>query len=199
MIKEDAILGAAIRLLNENPRLSMAELAAGIGVSRATLHRHFATRDALLHQAGLQALARWERTHTDIDLAGATGSGDAAVLAATMRTLLRGHLETIEEYGFALSDHYLIGQADLMEWSDRLEDREIAFIAAAQRAGLLRGELPPRWISDALYGLLVGMREGLRRGDFARRDAEELLYTTFTLGVTTFTRGVGLADGGTGA
>jgi AcrR family transcriptional regulator len=182
MADEETILATATRRLNEAPTASMADLAAAIGISRATLHRHFATREALLHRVGLRAVARWERIHDDIGLEAATASGDAATLEAALRPLLRGYLVTIAEFGFALTDHFVTGLPDVVEWADRLEEREIAFVAAAQRAGVLDPGLPPRWISDALYGLLIGARDGLRRGDFARRDAEELVFTTFMRG-----------------
>ncbi|MFI0351487.1 TetR/AcrR family transcriptional regulator [Actinomadura sp. 9N407] len=182
MTKEDAILAAATRRLNEDPTVSMAQLAEAIGVSRATLHRHFATREALLHKVALRAVAAWEGIHHDIGLESATSSGDPDVLATALRGLLRGYIDAIDEYGFALTDHFIYGLPDVAAWSGRLEELEIGFIAAAQRAGVLRPGLPPRWVSDALYGLLIGAREGLRRGDFARRDAADLLLTTFMRG-----------------
>ncbi|MFI0354184.1 TetR/AcrR family transcriptional regulator [Actinomadura sp. 9N407] len=189
MTKEDAILSAATRRLNEDPTVSMSELAQAIGISRATLYRHIATREALLHKVDLRTMTRWERIHEEIGLADATATGDSAVLAATLRSLMRGYLDTIDEYGFMLTEHFLTGQPDMMAWVDRLEERELAFIAAAQRAGVLRAELPPRSISDALYGLLLGTRDGLRRGNFARRDAEELLATMFLRGAGAPVRG----------
>ncbi|MEW2357304.1 TetR/AcrR family transcriptional regulator [Spirillospora sp. NPDC029432] len=191
MTKEEAILAAATRRLNENPTASMTDLAEATGISRATLHRHFATREALLHRLGLRAVGEWERIHREVGLADATRSGDPDLLARTMRDLVHGYLETIDAYGFVLTDHFIYGAPDLMAWIERLEKDGIGFIAAAQHAGVLNPALPPRWISDALYGLLIGARDSLRYGNVARRDIEDLLLTTFL-------RGVGPADRGTG-
>jgi len=44
----ERILDAAKRMLERSPSVSLAEIAAAAGVSRSTLHRRFANRDALL-------------------------------------------------------------------------------------------------------------------------------------------------------
>ena len=56
MATRDEVLAAAQRHLNVDPRASMAVLAAAAGVGRATLHRHFASRDDLLHELGTREL-----------------------------------------------------------------------------------------------------------------------------------------------
>ncbi|MFB4313029.1 TetR/AcrR family transcriptional regulator [Actinomadura sp. 21ATH] len=191
MTKEEAILAAATRRLNENPTASMTELAEAAGISRATLHRHFATREALLHRLGTRAVGEWERVHREVGLAEAGRSRDPELLARTMRELIHGYLHTVDEHGFALTDHFVYGAPDLMAWIERLEKDGFAFIEAVQRAGVLNPALPARWISDALYGLLIGARDSLRSGNVARRDIEDLLLTTFL-------RGVGPAGGDAG-
>ena len=44
----DAIIEAAFAVLNLNPGASLAEVADHAGVGRATLHRHFASREVLM-------------------------------------------------------------------------------------------------------------------------------------------------------
>ncbi|MFC5751942.1 TetR/AcrR family transcriptional regulator [Actinomadura rugatobispora] len=188
MADEETILAAATRHLNRDPGASMADLAKAIGISRATLHRHFATRETLLHHIAERALDRWERVQDEAEIDDAAASGDPARVAASLRALLRGFLPLIDEHGFALTVHlvaaYLAADVSaLEERSERLEEREIALYAAAQRAGVLRADLPARWVSDALFGLLIGLRDGLARGDVAPRDIERLLFTTFFDGV----------------
>jgi AcrR family transcriptional regulator len=181
--REEAILAGATRRLNQNPAASMADLAQAIGISRATLHRHFATRDELLHRLGLRAIGDWEQGYREVGVAEATASGDPEVLAGTLRRLVERYVATIDEYGFALTDDVVAGNDDVREWIERLEEQGVEFIAAAQRAGVLDPDLPARWISDALYGLLIGARDSLRAGNVARRDLADLVVRTLLRGV----------------
>src|SRR5262245_11806734 len=52
-----AILDAARAALAEDPKATMNETAERAGVARVTLHRHFATREALLERLSLIAIA----------------------------------------------------------------------------------------------------------------------------------------------
>ncbi|MEU7900097.1 TetR/AcrR family transcriptional regulator [Nonomuraea sp. NPDC049152] len=178
-VTADQIVTAAIHHLNEHPTASMAELAEAAGVSRATLHRHFSSRDDLLAALGRRALERWQQAQDAVGLTAAAQESDGDRLRDTLRELLTALVEVADEHGFALTDHAMGVNPDLLHRSDELEEREIALFAAAQRAGVLRADLPVRWISNTWYGLLVAVRESLRRGDVARRDVAGLLVDTF--------------------
>lgn len=182
MATRDEVLAAAQRHLNVDPRASMAVLAAAAGVGRATLHRHFASRDALLHELGSRSHDRWEQSLDAADVDGAAASGDAARIEACLRDLLARYLADADDFGFALTDGYLASAPDLIERMDGLAEREVALLSAAQSAGVLRDDVPARWLTHAVYGLLVAAREAVRDGDVARRDLDELVLTTFLKG-----------------
>ncbi|WP_433333691.1 TetR/AcrR family transcriptional regulator [Spirillospora sp. CA-294931] len=182
MTREDQILAAAIKHLNERPTASMAQIAEAIGVSRATLHRHYASREALLHALGVRALDQWEESQERARIDRAAASGDAETLTAALKTLIYALVEGAEEYGYALTDHFMYAMPDLVARGEALEEREIAFYAAAQRAGVLRADLPTRWISNLILGVMITVRDSLHRGEVARRDLEALAYTTFLHG-----------------
>ncbi|MGV9308163.1 MULTISPECIES: TetR/AcrR family transcriptional regulator [unclassified Nonomuraea] len=181
-VTEEQIVTAAIHHLNTRPTASMADLAEAAGVSRATLHRHFSSRDDLLVALGSRALACWEAAQDSVGITAAAAESDPDRLRGTLSDLLTALVDVADEHGFALTDHAMSVNPGLLRRADELEDREIALFAAAQRAGVLRAGLPVRWISNAWYGLLVGARESLRRGDVARRDMPALLVETFFRG-----------------
>jgi hypothetical protein len=71
---------------------------------------------------------------------------------------------------------------ELVARADGLFEREIEFYAAAQAAGVLRADVPPRWIGHSMYGQLVAARDALREGGIARRDVDALVLSTFLTG-----------------
>lgn len=182
MPTRDEILGAAQRQLNAQPTASMADLAAAAGIGRATLHRHFATREDLLHELGTRSIDRWRDSLDGADVAGAAASGDAGRMRTCLDDLLRRYLADSDDFGFALTDFSLTAAPDLVARSELLVAREVAFYAAAQAAGVLRADLPPRWLAHAVYGLLVAARDALAVGDVARRDLDTLVLSTFLTG-----------------
>ncbi len=182
MASRDDILAAATRHLNVDPRASMAVLATAAGVGRATLHRHFASREDLLHELGTRSLDRWEASLDAADAAGAAASDDPERILACLRDLLSRYLADSDDYGFALTDSYLTGADDLLARSDRLVEREVGLFVAAQATGVLRGDVPPRWLGHAVYGLLVAAREAVRDGDVARRDLDTVVLSQFLEG-----------------
>ncbi|WP_236051214.1 TetR/AcrR family transcriptional regulator, partial [Nonomuraea cypriaca] len=173
------IMTAAIQHFNDNPAASMAQLAEAAGISRATLHRHFSSREELMVALGHRAHEQWEQVQKSAGVIEATACGDSEALSKALAALLAGLVEVADAYGFGLTDYAMAVHPELRRRADELEEREVAFYAAAQRAGLLRADLPARWVSNTVYGLLVAVRESLRRGDVARRDVPHLLLTTF--------------------
>lgn len=181
-MSREQIMTAAIQHLNESPSASMAQLAEAVGISRATLHRHFSSREELMLALSRRGHDQWERVQLDAGLEAATASGDREMLEKAMRALLVGLIEVADEYAFGLTDYALAYHPELQRRVAELEDREIAFYTAAQRAGLLSTRLPARWVGSVMYGLLVAVRDSLRHGDIARRDVPGLLLDTFLHG-----------------
>lgn len=179
----DQILGSAQRLLNIDPAASMGAIAESGEISRATLHRHFASRDELLTELGTRSLDRWQERLDVSSAQDAAASGDPARITATISALVRGYVEDAHDFGFALTDHVILADAFLTERTEHLTTREAALWAAAQGAGVLRADLPPRWICHAVYGLLVAGREASRLGDVAPRELADLVLSTFLKGV----------------
>lgn len=179
MNNRDEVLDAALRCLNIDPTASMGDVATAVGVGRATLHRHFASREALVHEIARRSLDRWEDGQVDADMTGATASGDATRIETCLRTMLAAFVQDAEDFAYALTDPCLVLVPSLAERMSGLQELEVAFYAAAQEAGVLRGDVPAAWHSHAAYGLLIAARDALRAGDVARRGVADLVVTTF--------------------
>nr|WP_055505705.1 hypothetical protein [Nonomuraea pusilla] len=125
---------------------------------------------------------RWHQALVSAGVEEAAASSDPGEVGRALDALLSGLIEVADEYGFGLTDHALAVHPELSRRAEELEEREIALYTAAQRTGLLHADLPVRWISNTVYGLLVAVRESLRRGDVARRDVHRLVTQTFLRG-----------------
>ncbi|GAA1502448.1 TetR/AcrR family transcriptional regulator [Nocardioides humi] len=179
MSTRDTVLVAAQRLLTTQPTASMAEIAAAAGVGRATVHRHFANREELLHEIGARSLDRWAESLVAAGVAEAAASADPARIRAGLDDVLARFVADLEDFGVALTDPTVVNSPALQERCQALFAEEVALYAAAQAAGVLRADVPARWLGHSVYGLLVAVRDALLAGDIARRDAEALVRSTF--------------------
>jgi AcrR family transcriptional regulator len=182
MTAREQILAAAQRHLNADATASMAELAEAAGVGRATIHRHFATREALLTEIGQRSLDRWESRLEEREVAQVVAAGDAARIRACLAGLVEDFVADAEDFGFALTDAYMCTAPALLERTGSLFAREVELYAAGQAAGVLRADVTPRWLGHAVYGLLVAARDALRAGDVPRRDLGALVLGSFLTG-----------------
>lgn len=181
--RREQILGSAQRLLNVDAAASMGTIAESGGISRATMHRYFPTRESLLTELGTRSLDRWQQRLDAGSAEDVAATDDPARIAEAISELVRGYVEDAHDFGFALTDHVILADAALRERTERLTTREAALWAAGQRVGVLRDDQPPRWICHAVYGLLVAGREAERLGDVAPRDLADLVLSTFLKGV----------------
>lgn len=174
---------AALRLLNADATASMAQIAAAAGVSRATLHRTFSSRDELVRFLGRMSVQSWREALDAAGIDEAAASQEPGLIRAALDRLCTQLVRDADEYGFTLTEPGLRADDELVAASTAQQDRELRFYAAAQRAGVLRDDVPTVWMAHVVFGLLVGLREALGSGDIAVRDAGPLLRRTLLTGM----------------
>lgn len=184
MVTRDDVLDGALRHLNVDPTASMGAIAEAAGVSRATVHRHFDSREALVRELCGRSLDRWEESQLAAGTAEATAAQDVELCRAALDCLISAYVTDAEDFGFALTDCFVDVDPELRTRTEALFELDVAFLATAQEVGVLRRDLPARWIGHTLYGLSVAARDALRNGDVARRDLDALVRTTFLDGAS---------------
>lgn len=163
-VDHEQILHAAATLLARRPTASMDDIARAAGISRATLHRQFAGRDALVR--GLEQLGI--RRVTDALDAARLDEGHPA-------DALRRLIDEAESFagflGFLVTENQLFepGRVD-PGWS-AADERLAAFFRRGQEAGAFRVELTAAWLTEALYALVAASAWAVQEGRVAERDA----------------------------
>jgi AcrR family transcriptional regulator len=175
---QDEYLDAVIATLAANPGASLQEIADAIGISRATLHRRFSSRDELLMEVGDWAITQLEGISDSVESRNLHGR-------AALEAILEEAIQLAPKIGFLISEYSLECNAELMGRVDTAQQRWHRLIEEGQRNGEIRVDLPARWIADAIEGLMLAVFHGIRRGLTAPNDALRLVRITLLDGVLT--------------
>jgi TetR/AcrR family transcriptional regulator, regulator of autoinduction and epiphytic fitness len=153
-VREDAIVSSVNRLLAEKgfEAMTVDEVAADVGIAKASLYKHFPSKEELAAAAMVRVLDR-ALAFLDKETANTTATPIEhlkAVARWTMEVQLAGEMPSLPSQSStlrtALMEHR--GYLDrLMTVSDRLG----AWITAAQSAGQINPSYPPEAVLYTLY------------------------------------------------
>ncbi|GFH36945.1 helix-turn-helix transcriptional regulator [Streptomyces pacificus] len=141
------MLRAAAALLARKSTATMDEVARAAGIGRATLHRHFAGREALVKALEAFGLEEFEAA---VDRA-AIESGPAG---DALRRLIAEMEPAAELLAFLVTENQLFEGDQVDEGWARLDARVSALFRRGQEQGDFRIDLSPIWLTEALYGLI---------------------------------------------
>jgi TetR/AcrR family transcriptional regulator, regulator of autoinduction and epiphytic fitness len=153
-VREDAIVSSVNRLLAEKGFDSMTvdEVAADVGIAKASLYKHFASKEALASAAMVRVLERALQT-----IEAQSGHREAsafdrlrAVIRWTLQVQLAGEMPSLPSQNSSLRATLIADKAyvDLvLEVSERLGE----WITQAQQDGAITSKLPPEVILYTLF------------------------------------------------
>jgi AcrR family transcriptional regulator len=185
--REDAIVASANRLLAHKgfDMMTVDEVAADVGIAKASLYKHFTSKEELAAAAMIRVL---DRTLAFIATQGTQTQPPAraidqlqAVARWTMQVQLAGEMPSLPAQNSALRAALLTNKLyldRLMEVSDKLG----AWITAAQKAGHLNRQLPPEVALYTLFARACDPVLGLLKASGQHSDEtiiEMLLSTCF--------------------
>jgi AcrR family transcriptional regulator len=143
----ERILDATTELIAVDPAVSLEQIAARAGVSRATLYHHFAGRDALLD-------ALTEHSVAEVRAALEAVRPAEGAPAAALERVLRAAWQVIGRYrGLVIVNPQRLERAELRR---RLEPA-LALVRALIVRGQTSGEFDPELPVDWLIGILTDM------------------------------------------
>ena len=159
---------AAIRLWADEPNAGVADVAAAAGVGRATLYRHFPTRESLLEAIRGQGLSDGEAAVEACRL-------DQGSATDALSRLLAAWLELGDRYRVVVANpsqpHNLAARAR----EERLGEVVQGLIVRGQAEGDFSSDVPAVWSTSAVGALLVAAIQGVGEGRIPREDAHPLL------------------------
>ena len=182
-VREDAIVASVNRLLAERgfDAMTVDAVAADVGIAKASLYKHFASKEELAGAAMVrvldQALAEVERLR-----AGAPALPAQHLRAITewaMREQLAGRMPSLPSQNSSLRAA-LLGNRAYIDRVLQLSDRLGEWIAAAQAAGEIDPGLPGEVILLTLYARACDPVLGVLRagGNFGDDELVALLLRT---------------------
>ena len=143
-----AILAAAAECLARNPDAGLSEIARQAGIGRATLYRHFTSREVLLVELATESLEQTERACAFIDEQGLRGR---AAIEALFRTLV----PMSTRYGYLVDLWRAVeGQQDIRDKTDAQAQQMLTVMDQARQQGEIRTNLPDTWLLAAFDHLL---------------------------------------------
>jgi AcrR family transcriptional regulator len=181
--REDAIVSSVNRLLAEKgfDVMTVDEVAADVGIAKASLYKHFTSKEELAAAAMIRVL---DRALGVIGTLETTTKASAieqlkAVARWTMQVQLAGEMPSLPAQNSALRVALMTNKVyldRLMALSDKLG----VWITAAQKAGQLNRQLPPEVVLYTLFARACDPVLGLLKasGQHSDEDIIELLLST---------------------
>ncbi|MDX3852670.1 TetR/AcrR family transcriptional regulator [Streptomyces sp. AK02-01A] len=174
-VNRDQVLRTAAAVLTRKATATMDEVARAAGIGRATLHRHFAGRDALVKALEELGIREFE---TALDAARL----DEGPAGEALRRFV-GEVEPAAGLlGFLVTENQLF-EGDVDEGWNRLDARVSALFRRGQEQGEFRIDLSPAWLTEAFYGLISSCAWAVQDGRVATKDFQYMIVELLLGGV----------------
>lgn len=162
------VLHSAAATLSVRATATMDEVARAAGIGRATLHRMFAGREALIRALEQMAI---EELEAALDAARLDdGPADEAV-----RRLVAGVEPVAPLLSFLVTENQLFEGEEQNEGWARLDARIAALFRRGQEQGVFRIDLTPAWLAEAFYGLVGSGAWAVMDGRVAAKDYQYMI------------------------
>ncbi|MDT7833703.1 TetR/AcrR family transcriptional regulator [Aquabacterium sp. OR-4] len=175
LAREDAIVAAVKRLLAEKgfDLMTVDEVAAEVGIAKASLYKHFVSKEALAAAAMVQTM---DQALAVVDgLAADTALDAAGRLKAltrwTLETQLAGAMPTLPSENSSLRNA-LLAHRDYMDRLMTLSDRLGEWIVQAQADGSVNPALPPQAVLFTVYARACDPVLGFLKASGSHSDAQ---------------------------
>ncbi|MCH9668897.1 MAG: TetR/AcrR family transcriptional regulator [Actinomycetia bacterium] len=177
-VTRDQLLRAAADFLGRRPNATQDEIAAAVGVSRATLHRHFAGRLALMEALDDLAI---DEMRTVLKTARLT----EGLATEALRRLISACQPVSPYLGLLYSQSQELDLDNTIQAWREIDEEITALFQRGQQDADFRPDLTAAWLTEAFYSLVGGTAWAIRAGRVAERDFDRLITELLLHGVHT--------------
>ncbi|MFF0610469.1 TetR/AcrR family transcriptional regulator [Nocardia tengchongensis] len=168
------VLDSVIPVLAKDRGASMQVLAAGAGISRATLTRLFPTRQVLVQAMAAKILDDCDRVLTRAE------SGEHAI-GAVLDMLIGEYQPFAQLWNLVYVEPD--GRGESTARTEEIFTRIVALLVVGQDAGALRGDMPGTWLASTFCGLAETAWELTLEGHMGVRQVPGFLETVLLHGL----------------
>ena len=154
---------------------SLAEIATEAGVGRATLHRHFSTRDQFLDDMAVWALKT-------LDKAGTNASYKAKSFEDAFWRIIEALIPHGDKYHFLIREGQTLNQPKIKKALAKSDKDMKGLITHLQELEILNPAFSPDWINSVVDSLIYAAWEHIQKGDLAPNAAGDLVKQTLING-----------------
>lgn len=179
--REEAIIQNVNRLLAEKgfDAMTVDEVAAAVGIAKASLYKHFPSKEDLAAAAMVRVMRRAQQFLGSIDATLAPVDKLKAVVRWTLQVQLAGQMPSLPSQNSSLRAA-LLGSREYIDTLVHISDQLGAWIEAAQAEGTVNTRVPPLAVLYTLYARACDpVVEFLKAaGQHSDDDIVELVVTT---------------------
>ncbi|MEM9705648.1 MAG: helix-turn-helix domain-containing protein [Pseudomonadota bacterium] len=172
---KDAIIEAAFDVFSRDQSAPLSAIADRAGVGRATLHRHFASREELIRDLAFIAIE-------EMDAAAEAAFKGAASYADAFRNMLKALIPLGNRHGFLAKEPLENDEEIAVAFARQQRDtRDI--VETAKGEGMFDPNIPTDWITQVFDHLLYAAWESVKSGEATQSQAADLAWRTFISGL----------------
>jgi len=167
-----SILDAALDALASDPDASMAEIARGAGVVRATIYMHFPTRDALLDAVQEHATAQVADAIREAE-------PDRGEPEEALERFIRATWKQLSQFhGILALNMTRLSAKELRRRHLPMTTQFIPLLERGQADGVFRADVSAEWLIAVVRAIVHVASAELQAGRLAQADVERTMLTT---------------------
>ncbi|WP_068009985.1 TetR/AcrR family transcriptional regulator [Pseudovibrio axinellae] len=182
----DKLLEAAVRVLNVQPRASLADVAQAAGVKRVTLHRVIGLREDLLRDVALRALEQREQ-------ASAAAIKGKRKAFEQLKAIVGALVPCANSCHFLWTNPEVLSDPEIAPEIKRHDAQLANLIDRAKGEGEILSSIPNSWIITSLDAVLYAAANTVEADGISINEASSLAIQSLFGGISKRVKGLQLA------